>query len=252
MMSGWTEYRTAEKAQKGRLMKIKKMLAAVLMVSALSVMQISTVSAAPEMTIGVQDVIVKSGETKAEAVLSASGSEAVTNGKIRMKYDPQKITLKSAEPGKALESTMTQVNEPLTGNKPEGEIVLVFASAEPVNLEGEILHLEFQTGSGFEGSNGTEIQVAVEELGRDGEDLECTAVSGSILAEGADAEKGKNNKTDNTQTTCVNAQGESARTTAKSVKTGDDTDIWLPLAGAGLSLVLYGVWKTAKPARKGK
>lgn len=233
-------------------MDIKKMLAAVLTVTALAVTQISAVSAAPGMTIGVQDIKIKSGETKAEAVLSAFGSDKVTNGKIRIKYDSKKITLKNVETGKAMEDTMTQVNEPLTGNKPEGEIVLVFASAEPVNLEGDMLLMEFQTGKGYDESAGTEIQVAVEELGRDGEDLECKAVSGSVLVEGIDAGKEKNDKTDNMQTANKNTQTKSARTTAKSVKTGDDTDIWLPFAGAGLSLVLYGVWKAAKPVGKDK
>ncbi|HIU77557.1 MAG TPA: hypothetical protein IAC62_16835 [Candidatus Pelethocola excrementipullorum] len=228
-------------------MNIKKILAAVLTISALSVMQITAVSAAPGMTISVQEVKIKSGETKAEATLSASGSDTVTNGKIRIKYDPQKITLKSAEVGEALKETMTQVNEPLTGNKPEGEIVLVFASAEPVSLKGAMLDMEFQTGSGFDETSGAEIEVAVEELGRDGADLECTAVNGSIIVEHADAGEEDNSKTDNTQ-----EKSQEKTVTAKSVKTGDDTKIWIPLAGAGFSLVLYGILKAVKSAPKGK
>ena len=58
-----------------------------------------------------------------------SGDAKITNGKIRVTYDGSKLKLVSAAAGSLISNALPSINDPLTGNKQEGEVVLVFASA---------------------------------------------------------------------------------------------------------------------------
>ena len=91
----------------------------------------------------------------------------MTNGKVRIIYDSSVLSLKSAVKGSALSGAMVQINDPVNGNKPEGEIVLAFASAEAFSTEGSLLDMTFQN-TGLQPGDSTNIEVKVEELALDG------------------------------------------------------------------------------------
>lgn len=80
-----------------------------------------------------------------------SDAGTVTNGKFRITYDPQKLTLEEAAAGDGLADTMVQVNDPVTGNKQEGEIVFVFAAAQPISIDGTLLRMNFNNKGMKEG-----------------------------------------------------------------------------------------------------
>ena len=56
-------------------------------------------------------------------------AQEVTNGKIRIHYDASKLVLTADSVGGALSGALCEINDCLTGNKDEGEIVAAFASS---------------------------------------------------------------------------------------------------------------------------
>ena len=72
----------------------------------------------------------------------------VTNGKIRIHYDASKLTLTADSAGGARVRGLCEVNDCLTGNKEEGEIVAAFASSSPLTEDGSLLDMTFQLADG--------------------------------------------------------------------------------------------------------
>lgn len=224
---------------------------------------------------------IKAGASKASASCQITGVGDVTNGKLRITYDPSVLSLESAVKGSALSGAMVQINDPVNGNKPEGEIVLVFASAEAFAPVGSLLDMTFQN-TGLQPGGSTDIEIKVEELASDGAMVEAENGTGTIyMKEEADPlppdgpgedpgeAPGDNddlpdtpqggNQTDkpsqpdkeppktvkNTSNTAKNTVGAEKKrtTTAENAKTGDETNLFLPMAvGIGaLCVLLSGI-----------
>lgn len=72
--------------------------------------------------------------------------DAVTSGKIRVKYDGSKLKLNESRKGSLLESGSAEINDPVSGNKSEGEVVMAFASANGLAADGTLLYMNFTLG----------------------------------------------------------------------------------------------------------
>lgn len=223
---------------------------------------------------------IEAGASKAAASCQITGAGDVTNGKLRITYDSSVLSLESAVKGSALSGAMVQINDPVNGNKPEGEIVLAFASAEAFAPEGSLLDMTFQN-TGLQPGDSTDIEVKVEELASDGAVVETENGTGTIyMKEEADPlppdgpgedpgeAPGDNDNNDppdtpqggdqtdkpskpdkeppktvkNTSNTAKNTAGaeKKSTTTAENAKTGDETNLFLPMAvGIGALLVIF-------------
>ena len=252
--------------------KISSIAAALLLVlsSAISVYAEGTKAEVQASEIG-------AGASSATASCRITGAGAVTNGKLRIIYDSSVLSLKSAVKGSALSGAMVQINDPVNGNKPEGEIVLAFASAEAFSTEGSLLDMTFQN-TGLQPGDSTNIEVKVEELALDGAVVETENGTGTIcMKEEADPmppdkpgenpgddynddlsddpqggeQTDKTSKPDkeppkivkNTSNTAKNIAGAAKKSTraAENAKTGDEIDIFLPMVlGAGAALIIFG------------
>lgn len=129
------------------------------------------------MAAGTAEVAVK-GETFSKGTkewsvsCELSGSTAVTNGKLRVTYDGSKLKLVSSAAGDLLNGAMPEINDPVSGNKSEGEVVLVFASANQINGSGTLLNLNFQVQDTVQDGDEITVSVKTEELINGGESVE--------------------------------------------------------------------------------
>lgn len=133
-------------------------------------------------TVLIESKEVKAGESRIQTSCIVSGDVYATNGKLRITYDPQQMVLKEASAGEALGDSTVQINDPVNGNKEEGEIVFVFATAQSFKLEGSMLDMVFSSGSDFQAGDDARIQVDVEELDNESTKVEVSAQEGQITA----------------------------------------------------------------------
>lgn len=194
------------------------------------------------------------GERSLDVSCKMENGDNVTNGKLRIFYDAEKLTLTPSEAGDALSGTMLEVNDCLTGNKPEGEMVVAFASAESIPSDGSLLDMGFKLKDGVKEGDEITFQVKAEKLSGDNGDLEketpeIVYTVGKEQAEkpgGQDNDKKNQNKTDNDKKPSSNSGGKSS-TKKGSVKTGDETPVAAYLLlGAGAVAVLAGCTWTKK------
>ncbi|WP_343084901.1 hypothetical protein [Blautia producta] len=260
-------------------MRIRKRLALLLLTLGLAAMQAEPVLAQGNTTVRV-DAVNTGSRITASCVMEGSGT--VTNGKIRLKYDPDELVLQSTAAGDMLSDMLVQVNDPLTGNKEPGEIVFVFAGAEPIEGNGNILDMEFQPGEKFQPETGAEIQVSVEEFASDGTEGDVTAENGTVPGKSPetppDAEEpptpetptspddgnkeeqvGNQNteknegtsgtKTEKTPVTKSADKKQITKTKTQTVKTGDENQI-MPFAIAAVCalgvIIIYAIFKKKK------
>lgn len=189
--------------------------------------------------------------------------DKVTNGKLRITYDSKQLKLVSSEKGKALENGMCEINDCLTGNKEEGEIVAAFASAENLPEEGHLLEFSFEVNQSVK-EDSISVELKAEKLSNDEadvlvnvENLTFTLKDGTVETPSEDNKKDdketENSSTSKTQNNKNKTQmngsgsGNSSKngTTSKQnpVKTGDDTKI-LPFVitgGAALVIIAAGI-----------
>lgn len=204
---------------------------------------------------GIVDIEVPEIETEDKEITAEckiSGAGEVTNGKIRITYDREKLKLKESGQGDSLADTMVEINDPITGNKNEGEIVFVFASARPVSIDGTLLQMKFDN-AGLKSGEKTEIKVAVEELAAESEELTETAEckNGTVfIGKAADNTDDTPKKTGKTTTGKNSAAGSTSK--SGKVKTGDTLKMEEALAAAGISLavVISGAVSLRKKKRK--
>ncbi len=78
-----------------------------------------------------------------EVVCVVENGDGITNGKLRIMYDAQWMKLTDTGADEALDGALCEVNDCLTGNKPEGEIVVAFASSSSIREEGSLVKLNF-------------------------------------------------------------------------------------------------------------
>ena len=192
--------------------------------------------------------------------------DKVTNGKLRITYDSKQLKLVSSEKGKALKNGMCEINDCLTGNKKEGEIVAAFASAENLPEEGYLLEFSFEVAQSVKEEDTISVELKAEKLSDDSDvqanvkNLTFTLKDGTVEAPSDDSKKddketgnSSTSKTqDNKNKTQTNSSGSSnssssskSGTTSKQnpVITGDDTKI-LPFVitgGAALVIIAAGI-----------
>lgn len=219
----------------------------------------TSVQAASSTMFSVESKKIGTEDKKITTECKASDAGSVTNGKFRITYDPQKLTLEEAAAGDGLADTMVQINDPVTGNKQEGEIVFVFAAAQPVSIDGTLLKMSFNN-KGLKDGESTEIQLAVEEFASESEDLteKSDSKKGVIsVGEGTTAEKNENggsgsNGNKKPAGSVSSGSTEKKNSTSKSgnVKTGDETQIGRNVAMAAGSLFLIIVAAVAIKKKK--
>lgn len=92
-------------------------------------------------------------------ICGMEGIESFTNGKLRIRYDASQVKLLETEKGELLDGFVTAVNDPVTGNRQEGEVILAFASEESAVGNGTLLTLHFEKA---ESANGKPMDVAIQ------------------------------------------------------------------------------------------
>lgn len=98
--------------------------------------------------------------------------ENVTNGKLRFHYDPAQLTLTETGAGDVMENAMTVINDCLTGNREEGEVIGVFASADNIKPDGSMFTMKFSVNEGVKAGDQIPFEVSVEKLAGDNGDVE--------------------------------------------------------------------------------
>jgi hypothetical protein len=124
----------------------------------------SPAQAAAQAEVSIQGDALAAGSTSWKASCKIQGGVSITNGKVRVTYDGSKMKLTSINVGELLGGTLTNINDPLTGSKEEGEILLVFASADSFSADGTLLELEFQVDGQVKEGDELNISVSTEEL----------------------------------------------------------------------------------------
>lgn len=267
---------------------MKKLLCAVFVMAAGFFCMGNGVLAAGSAEVAIKGESFQEGTDTWNVTCEIDGDTKITNGKIRVTYDSSQLKLKSSGAGSALSGAMTNINDPVSGNKEEGEIVLAFASASDLDAKGTLMELSFEVLSQVKTDDEVTVSVKTEELMGGGDAVTVTdvplkiAVGGAVLDPGTDSSGSDTTPDGNTQSTGsdstdadTSAGIESPDTTAgdagnssttgnvtsdssqsgdssagvNPVKTGDSTNIILPVAALIVALiVLIGgfVWKKKK------
>lgn len=199
----------------------------------------------------------------------------ITNGKVRIFYDSEKVTLKESTSGACLSEAMTEINDCISGNKPEGELVQVFASAQDIASQGELMGMEFQMKDGVEKGEEIAFEVKVEKFAGDGGTVEAvTGKSVYVVGEGMKESAEEENTQEKEEETSGNSTGkkpdngsmdtdsseekkESSKNESKksagNVKTGDETPVGLYILGsAGALSILTGMMAVGKRKKQKK
>lgn len=92
--------------------------------------------------------------------------DQVTNGKLRVTYDADRLRLLEDRAGNIISDSdaLCEINDCLTGNKKEGEIVFAFASAEELPSEGCLANMKFSIADGVAAQEKVKISVSVENM----------------------------------------------------------------------------------------
>lgn len=177
---------------------MKKWIKAVMgLFTALTVLQSMTVMAAEgtKISMDVQEYS-ESDKTLAVSCMIKNG-ENVTNGKIRIFYDPEKAKLQPSQAGDALSGALLEMNDCLTGNKPEGEMIAVFASSQNIAADGSLVDLKFKLQNGVEKGDEILFRVEIDKLSGDNGDIEAEAVELAYVV--GDKEKPKDDNDGETE-----------------------------------------------------
>ncbi len=239
-------------------MKVKKIM---LMISAVMIVVMQSLSAlaASDITVSLNAEKITSSSKTVTVTCDMAGQGSVTNGKLRIKYDPKALVLEKSSAGNGLSGAMTQINDPITGNKAEGEIVVAFASAQALKTEGTMIELQFKIADGFPKESGSEVTVAVEEFGLDGKTVEANAKncivtmndavdpSGSSDSSSSDGSSSDGSSSDSSSSDSSD-QTKPDKTTAPETSTddsrgdtpstGDTANVFLPIAVIVVAIIV--------------
>ena len=239
-------------------MKVKKIM---LMISAVMIVVMQSLSAlaASDITVSLNAEKITSSSKTVTVTCDMAGQGSVTNGKLRIKYDPKALVLEKSSAGNGLSGAMTQINDPITGNKAEGEIVVAFASAQALKTEGTMIELQFKIADGFPKDSGSEVTVAVEEFGLDGKTVEANAKncivtmndavdpSGSSDSSSSDGSSSDGSSSDSSSSDSSD-QTKPDKTTAPETSTddsrgdtpstGDTANVFLPIAVIVVAIIV--------------
>lgn len=239
--------------------KIK--LVAALCISSLVLLHASPVLAAEGTEIILQADRAEEGGDQIQVACQIAGGRYVTNGKLRIRYDSSKVSLTADSAGDGLAGALCEINDCLTGNKPEGEIVAAFASSSSIYDEGNLLDMTFQVSQEVKAGDTLEFSVDPEELSGDNGEISLEPCSITVTVkekeDNTPPEPDKrpdstpsDNQTDNKTTSKDDGQKLSGKTTGTtpktvskttSVKTGDNTDALLPVVGFCAAIFVLAV-----------
>ena len=204
---------------------MKKVLCAMMLFAAAILCLHQNVSAAEGATVTVNGDTLQAGSDAWKVTLDISGDTKITNGKIRVTYDSSQLKLVSTEAGSMMNGVLTDINDPVSGNKSEGEAVFVFASSTELDTNGTLFEMTFQ----------------VQDSVKDGDSVTVSAKSNT--SGGSSTFGGTSSGSSSTAGT------QSGSSTVTSAKTGDNTNVLRPLIIAVIALiVLIGgyVWSRKK------
>ena len=249
------------------------------------------VQAMPVWAAGGTEIALNPGKaqegSQVQVACEITNAQEVTNGKIRIHYDASKLVLTADSAGGALSGALCEVNDCLTGNKGEGEIVAAFASSTPLAEDGSLLDMTFRLADGVKAGDTADIQVDIEELAGDSGNIgnnETHTAYITVEAKGEDPNPGgddnkpggddnkpgeddnknpggddggqgddKNDGNGNKGTTPTKSPAKKSgngTTTSKSAKTGDDTNILFPVLGVGAAAVVIAAVAAAKKKKE--
>ena len=172
--------------------------------------------------------------------------DEVTNGKLRITYDEKQIKLVSSEKGEGIGNGMCEINDCLTGNKEEGEIVAAFASADSLPQKGNLLELTFELEKSVKEKEPVQVELKIEKLANQNTEVEAVGDSLTFTVKDGEIENPNSNPEQNDDTEesqendtqeDKNHQNGSASKPNK-VKTGDDTGIFSLIIVGGVAFAI--------------
>lgn len=187
-----------------------------------------------------------------------ANGKAITNGKLRILYEDEKAQLKESKAGTVLGDAMAEINDCLSGNKEEGELVEVFASAQDIPTGGSLLDMQFQIKEGIKQGEEIKFEIQAEKLAGDSGEVECEVREAVyVVGEGMKEENGSKEESDKTEndkdTGKDSGKGNKSPSGKKpgKVKTGDENRTELYVAGCfGAAAVLGGTLAVRKKTKK--
>ena len=179
----------SEEETEGRLIHMKRLLKRAVVILMTALLTGPCISAAAEETalVTVKANEVKEGDASVTVTCDIEGGNRVSSGKIRIRYDAEKMRLKSAQAGNALTGAMCEINDCLKGSKEEGELVVAFASASRLSGDGSLLNLVFNLDSSVKEGTILEVTADVEELAGDDADVAANTINLSCSSRSSSA-----------------------------------------------------------------
>lgn len=256
---------------------MKKVLCAMMLFAAAILCLHQNVFAAEGATVTVNGDTLQAGSDAWKVTLDISGDTKITNGKIRVTYDSSQLKLVSTEAGSMMNGVLTDINDPVSGNKSEGEAVFVFASSTELDTNGTLFEMTFQVQDSVKDGDSVTVSAKTEELQNNNAavavtDVPLNAAVGSKSNNNGNNNGGNDSSTEPQTETASNngnsntsggsstfggtssgssstAGTQSGSSTVTSAKTGDNTNVLRPLIIAVIALiVLIGgyVWSRKK------
>lgn len=208
------------------------------------VFQSLLVMAAENPTVALKSDIVREGDKEVRVVCKISGAQDITNGKLRITYDPQQVNLSENLVGLGLEGVLHEINDTISGNKKEGEIVIVFASEKKIAFEGEVLQMMFKLQDGVKAGDTLHFNVAAENLAGEGGEVKAEEKTEPVIVE----EKNPGGDTNKPGGDTNKPGGGKPNKPGSAVQTGDSSGI-IPLVIVMLlagGATVYGVFRVIK------
>ena len=173
----------------------KKLKLAVGLLMAVLTVQIMPVQAAEIATVQMNVESYSSADRTLDVSCMLENGENVTNGKLRFKYDPNQLTLTETGAGDVMANALTEINDCRTGNKAEGEIVGVFASANNITPDGSMFKMKFQLKDEVKEGDQIKFDVSVEKLAGDAGDVAVSVTEYTYTVEGGSGNAGGGDNT---------------------------------------------------------
>lgn len=254
---------------------MKKVLCAMMLFAAAILCLHQNVFAAEGATVTVNGDTLQAGSDAWKVTLDISGDTKITNGKIRVTYDSSQLKLVSTEAGSMMNGVLTDINDPVSGNKSEGEAVFVFASSTELDTNGTLFEMTFQVQDSVKDGDSVTVSAKTEELQNNNAAVAVTDVPLNAAVGSKSNNNGNNNGGNDSSTepqteapsgnsntsggsstfggtssgSSSTAGTQSGSSTVTSAKTGDNTNVLRPLIIAVIALiVLIGgyVWSRKK------
>lgn len=167
--------------------------------------------------------------------------DQITNGKLRIYYDKDKVSLLSSSTADALSDALCEINDCITGNKPEGEVVAAFAASKSIPSGRKMLEFKFRLNDEVSAGDKIHFEVQVEKLAGDNKEVQAENSELTYTAGGGDSQNSSGSGDDGKTGGKKDDKKDSGDTKdSGKVNTGDDTPIlvYVFLGGAALLVIL--------------